>query len=112
MLLLHLSRCNVMFAHAPPFFRRRFVADAARTACVCYAPIIHNRRIVNDCLVDISVMKPSPHMHDGRVVEEMAAAPFAAGKANAHIAEAIVHAAIIANVGPPISGMKEVMSTL
>jgi hypothetical protein len=110
MLLLDPSRCNVMLSHAAPLFRRRLVPYAARTASIGYMAIIHDRRVANDRFVDVSVMEPSAHMHDCRVVEEVATTPFSACEADTHIAKAIVHAAVIADVRSPIALMEEVCS--
>jgi hypothetical protein len=72
--------------------------------------VVDDRRIVNDRLVDIRVVEPAAHMHDRRVIEEVAAAPFSTGKAHTHIAESVVHAAVVANVCAPIAAMEEIMT--
>ena len=45
------------------------------------------------------------HVHDGTVVEEGSASPFAATKAYAAIAEAVVDAAVETNVRSPVTAM-------
>src|SRR6202012_1248528 len=48
----------------------------------------------------------------GRVVEERSSTPLAAGETNSHISKSVVHTAIVANVWPPVAGMKEIRTTL
>jgi hypothetical protein len=85
--------------------------DAARAACISYAAIIDDGRVPHDCLVHIGVVNDGPiHAHHSSVVREAVSAPLAAGKADAHVTEAIVDTAVIADVLAPVAVMEEVMS--
>jgi hypothetical protein len=85
------------------------VLNAVRTAVVRHvigvghdAPL-HNRPVnvggVNDGLI---------HMHHRGVVSKVPAPPLAAGKADAPVAGAVVHAAVVANVVAPVAVMEPV----
>jgi hypothetical protein len=75
---------------------------ALRTAVV--ADAIDDSRVVDDhvALVDVCDMHAA-EVIDGAVVGELVAMPVAALVAHAHIAEAIIHAAIEADIASPIS---------
>jgi hypothetical protein len=61
---------------------------------------------VNVCGVDDVFI----HMHDCGVIGKGVAAPLAASKADASIAEAIVDAAVVADVAAPIAAMEGVVT--
>ena len=108
-LLLHSSGRNVMFVHRHALLWPRLVANAVGSAVVRDVVVVDDRGIMHDRLIYVSVMNDGViHMHDGRVVEEVATTPLAAGKAKAHVAEAIVHATVVADVRTPVTGMEEV----
>ena len=95
----------------PSFFRRGLMTDAARAACIGYAAIVDDGGVTHDRLVHIGVVNDrSIHAHHSGVVREAVSAPFAAHKADAHVAEAIVDAAVKSNVRTPISDMPTVHS--
>src|SRR5580700_178004 len=60
----------------------------------------------DDCPVDVDVGDVhGVHMHDGSVVEESAAAPFAAAEPDTTVAETIINAAVETDVRAPVSGV-------
>jgi hypothetical protein len=65
-------------------------------------------RPVNICGVNYGLV----HMHDSGVIGEGAAAPLAAGKSDAAVSEAVIHAAVVADVRPPIAFMEDIAATL
>jgi len=66
--------------------------------------VVHDHRIVDVDVGDVDRID----MHDGGVVEESAAAPFAADEADAAIAKAVINAAIESNVRSPVAGVPHV----
>ena len=78
--------------------------DAARAACVGYVAIVDDSGVMDDGLIHIGVVDDSPiHSNYGCVVGEVATAPLTTGEADAHVAEAIVDAAVVADVLSPIA---------
>jgi len=83
--------------------------NAARSAGVSHVVGIHNRVLLDDGPVDVgSVNDGGIHIHYRRVVSKRATAPLTAGKADSHVAKAVVHAAIVAHVVAPVAGMEDI----
>ncbi len=59
-------------------------------------------------VVEVATMPPAADVAVGAVVIEAAAAPVSAIEADAEVAEAVVDASVIADVGAPITGVPEV----
>jgi phage-related baseplate assembly protein len=55
-------------------------------------------------VVDVTII----NTHNCGVVVEVVSAPLAAGKANAAVAEAVVHAAVVADVRSPVAIMEDI----
>lgn len=75
--------------------------------------------IVDDCIplhnraIDIHVMDhPIVHAHHRRVVHKIVPTPHAAHESDAHVAEAVIHAAVVTHVIAPIAGVVNVKSVL
>jgi hypothetical protein len=87
------------------------VLNAAGTAVVGHVMGIGDDAPLDNRPVNVSGVNDGPiHMDDRRVVCKGAAAPLAAGKADAAITVAVVHAAIVADVAAPIALMEAVMA--
>jgi hypothetical protein len=87
------------------------MVNAAGTAAEAHVAGVGNHASLHHRPVDVGVVNDRLiHMNDRSVVGESAAAPFAARKADAAIAEAVVHAAVIADVRPPVAFMEDVMA--
>ena len=112
MLTLHCARRRMPLSGEPALISRGLVPNAARSARISHMPVIDDRRVVNDRLIPVDVVETAAYMHDRRVVEEVAAAPFAAGKTDAHVPEAIVDAAVVSNMQSPIAVMEDVMAAV
>jgi len=85
------------------------VVDAARAAAVCNVTVVDDGVPHNDGVVDVCIVNNgSIDANDVGVIGKTAAAPLAAGKADTHVAEAVVDAAIIADVAAPVTGMENV----
>jgi len=109
MLLLKARWRHVLFPHRRPLFRCGIMPNAARTAAVGNVIVVDDRSLMDNRLVHIGVVdSPLIHAHHCAVVPEIMAVPFTAHKSNAHVAEAIVHAAVIANVATPVSGVEQI----
>jgi len=99
------------FRREASFFRRRLMPDSVWSARKSDTAIVDDGRIVHDRFIHIRVVNDRPvHAHDRGVISKVAATPFTAGEADAHVSETIVHAAIVANVRSPIACMEEVVS--
>jgi len=105
MLHLGLSWLEVPLVSKCPLLYSRLCPKAIWTTVEAGAVVVvHNRRVV-----DVRIVNDRPvHVHDSGVICESATAPFAAVETTTWIAEAIVHAAIKADVRAPIAAMPQV----
>ena len=114
-----LARCDlcgdgrgVAFVHGSDFRRARLDIDAAVTSVVADAvgglcavvDVVHD-----DCTVVGVVVDAGADVGDGTVVVEVIALPVAAEEAEANVSEAVVDAAVEADVGAPIAAVEAVM---
>jgi hypothetical protein len=87
------------------------MVNAAGTSAVGDAAIVDDCRVVDDRRVDVGVAYDGLiHVHDRGVISKIVAVPLAAGKADAHVAKAIIHAAVVTDVGPPVALVKSVVA--
>jgi len=87
------------------------MTDAISTAVVGDVIVVDDGCVVDDCFVDVGVVDSRfIHMHDRPVIGEFAAAPLAANEADAHVAEAVVDAAVVSNVRTPVTGVENIES--
>jgi hypothetical protein len=92
---------------------RGSVLNAAGTAAIGDAVAVGDCISLHTCPVDIGgVDRVLIHVHDRGVVSKLVAAPLAADESDALIAEAIVHAAVVANVTAPVAPMKPVAAAV
>jgi hypothetical protein len=109
MLCLELGWSRVLLVLGSPLLGGGGVLDAAGTAAIgntvpvgdCVS--LHNRP-VNVGGVDGVLI----YAHDGGVISKLAAAPLAAGKADALVAEAVIHSTVVAHVAAPVAPMEPV----
>jgi hypothetical protein len=97
------------------FFVRPSRFLSRRLGCASAWPIeadIVHRSGVDDRLVVGPSDDSRVHLGDGSVVEEHPVVPIAALVTDAGIPEAIVDAAVIADMRSPISGMPNIMATV
>lgn len=99
------GRC-VLLANRHDFGRPRSSLDAASAAVVAH--IVDDGRIIDHFVVVDVADNRRIHVVDGPVVSEVIAVPIAALVAEANIAEAVVDAAVVADVATPISTVKSV----
>jgi len=108
---LHSCRRYMFFRRVLPLGSSWLMLNTARAAGIRDAAVIHDRRIVDDGFVDISVVNHGRiHTHDSRVIREVTAAPLSTGKARSHKSEAVVHAAVVPDMSSPVAAVEEVMS--
>ena len=113
MLLLGRSRRKVMLAGEGLLLRCRFRGNSIRTTVEAGVGVVDDGRIVNDRCIHISGMNHGGvHAYCGRVVSEGATAPLTAGKAASAITESIIHAAVEADLCPPIAGIEDIHTTI
>src|SRR5208283_3981819 len=105
MLRLCRYRCNVPPLPPPFLFRRRAPLDAARSAVV--TDTIDGDVVVDHRLVVHVVNVDDIDIGHGAVVKEVSAVPASACETHAEIAEAVVDAAIEADMWSPVSFMEE-----
>ena len=86
------------------------VVNPARTAAEAHVARVGNDAPVHDSVVCIHRVKARAHVHHRGVVGKDSAAPFAAGKADAAVAEAVVHPAVVAHVRSPVAFMEDVLA--
>jgi hypothetical protein len=87
------------------------VLNAAGTAVVGYVMGVGNDAPLDNRAVNVGGVDDAPiHMDDRGVIGKGAAAPLAAGKANASVAAAIVDAAVVADMAAPIAAMEAVVA--
>jgi hypothetical protein len=83
--------------------------NTARTSVEAGA-VIHHRSIVDhDGTVDISVVHyRGVYIHDGRIIPESTTFPSSPSKSGASVSISIVHAAVEADMWPPIAGVPSI----
>ena len=100
-------RRNTLLVHRRHFRRQRLARDSSRT--VITGPVIDDvhRRIVHDHRVrDRAVVHGNigdVHVVDGFVVVEAASVPVPALVAHAHVAKAVINAAVVSDMPSPVS---------
>ena len=113
MLLLGCSRLQVGPTREGLLLRCRFRGNSIRAAVEAGVSVVDDCRVVDDCLIHVDVRNYGRvHGYCCCVVREGAAAPFAAGKTAAAVAESVVHAAIEADLRPPIAFMECVITSV
>lgn len=113
MLLLGRSRRKMRLAGDGLLLRCRFRSNSIRPTVEARVGVVDDRRIVDDRRVDVG--RPNHggvHAHCGCVVSEDSTAPLTASKAASAITESIVHAAVEADLCPPIAGMEDVNTAI
>jgi len=66
---------------------------------------------MHDRLIHIGIVNDRPvYAYDSSVIREVTTAPFAAGKADAHISEPVVNTTVVADVRAPITCVEEIVS--
>lgn len=109
MLLLERGSGHMLFMLGNPFLGAGSMMDAAGTAAEGdvvipgYKASFHAPAVFKG-VVDI----PAVDVDDHGVVVEVVASPLAAGKADAAVAKAVVHAAIVADVASPIAFVEDI----
>jgi hypothetical protein len=101
----------VPIVHGYAFFRSGIMPNSAGAAAVGDSPIIHYGVVPHNCPVDIDIVNAHiiyPY-HRG-VICKVVAMPRATHKAYSHVSESVVHAAVVAHVLAPISGVKHIES--
>jgi hypothetical protein len=87
------------------FLRRGTPLHSTRTAIECNVGfVIHDHRTVHVDIGDVNRV----YVHDGRVVEEMALAPFAAAEALAAVSKAVVDSTVEADMRAPVTAIPNV----
>jgi hypothetical protein len=112
MMLLEGCSALVLIVLGKPLFGAGFVADAAGSAAEGHVAVPFHPASLHAPPVLEGVMNVTPvHVHDVGVVVEIAPAPLAACKADSAIAEAIINAAVIADVTAPVAFMEKIPAT-
>jgi hypothetical protein len=113
MLLLITSRWQMLLVHRHLLLRSRPMLDASRPAAVSHVTIIHNCVLLHNRAVDIGLVNYGLiHAHHGGVICKLVSAPLAAYEADAHVAEPVVHAAVVAHIHAPVARMEQVRASL
>ncbi len=82
---------------------------AIRTTIETSAAVIDNRRIVNHRIINVGVANYGViYIDNSRVIGEISTSPFAADEANAAESPPIVHTAIKAYLGTPVTGVEDI----
>jgi hypothetical protein len=88
------------------------VIDAAGAAAEGNMAIPGNKASFDSCpVLEGRVNISGVHVYDRGVIGKDAAAPLASGKADATVSEAIVHAAIVADMRSPIALVEDKQAT-
>jgi hypothetical protein len=114
-LVMLLVGCSslVLVLVSQPLFRARIVADAALASAESDVAVAGDEAPIDTLAVIKGVVDvASVHMHGRGVVEEVVAAPLTAGKTNAAVAEAVVHAAVVADVPSPVAFMEKKVAVI
>jgi hypothetical protein len=96
-------------AHGHPFLGTHIMADPARAAAICNAPVIPDRVPLHYPAVFVGVVNERlVHPDNCPVVCEMVLTPLSADEADAHVTEAVIHASVVAHMPAPVSIMEHV----
>ena len=110
-LRLEAGRRRMLLVFSRPFRRTGGMLNPAGTAIVGRVMGVGNDAPLDNRAVFVGGVDDIPiHMDDCGVIRKGAAAPLAAGKANASVATAIVDAAVVADVTAPIAAMEPVLA--
>ena len=107
-LLLHGRRLDVILVLSLQLLRLRAGLDSASATVEADVSVVHDSDVIDVDVGDVG----SAIVADSGVVEEVTAAPFAACKPGSEVAEAVVNAAIEADVWAPISAMEPIKATI
>ena len=105
MLRLFSSGLNVALLCSLLLCRGRCGGCTAGAAVVAYM-IVGGRVVDYDGFIFVDIGNVAAHIHHCGVVKKCAAAPFAAAESHAAESKAVVHAAIVANLGCPVTLIK------
>jgi hypothetical protein len=87
------------------------MVNAAGPSAIGNVAIVDDCGVVDDCRVDVGVADDGLiHVHDRGVIGKVVSAPLAAGKTDAHVTKAIIHAAVVADVRAPIALVESVVA--
>jgi hypothetical protein len=100
------------FVLGHPLFRAGLIVNAAGAAAEGNAAVSGNEATIHASAVKEGQAAVEANMHHGSVVGKVSAAPFTADKADAAIAEAIVHTAIVPDVGSPVATMEDIKAVI
>jgi hypothetical protein len=94
-------------------FGARVVMDAVWAAAEGHMAVADDEAsfdtpVILEGVVDVVAV----HMHHHGVVVEVVAAPLSAGKADAAVTEAVVHAAVVADVRAPVAFMEVIAAAI
>jgi hypothetical protein len=112
-LCLELGWSHVLLVLGSPLLGGGGVLNATRTAAIGNAVRVddcvslHNRPINVGGVDDVLI-----YAHDRGVIGKLATAPLATGKADALVAEAVVHATVVAHVAAPVAPVESVAATV
>ena len=110
MLQLRSCRRRVTSTHSFSFHRRWLMADPVRPSVECNVPGVRDRIAANDRLVHVGVADDvSIYTHHRGVVCESISTPFAADKADAHVAESVIDSAVIPDAIAPVAIVEPIM---
>ena len=110
-LLLIYRRSFVPIVHRYALLGSGIVPNSAGAAAVGDSPIIHDGVVPHNCPVDIDIVNAHiVYPHNRGVICKVVAMPCATHKADAHVSESVVHAAVVAHVLAPISRVKHIQS--
>jgi hypothetical protein len=111
--VLHLvsGRSHVLFVLCKPLLRSGVVVNAAGTAGIGHVIGIGDNASLHNRPVDVGRVDDGLiHMHNRGVVGKVPAPPLAAGKADAAVAEAVVHSPVVAHMPAPVALMEPIMA--
>jgi len=103
---------RVLIVLGQPLLGGGFVVDAAGSSAEGDVAVPFNKAPIHAFPINESNAAVKADVHDGSVVGKDATAPLAAGKAEAAVAKAVVHAAVVADVPSPVALMEEVPAVI
>jgi hypothetical protein len=110
-LCLEAGRSRMLLARGCLLLGSGGVLNATRPAVVGHMIGVGNDAPLHNSPVNVGRVDDGLiHVHDCGVIGKGVAAPLAAGKADASVAAAVVHAAVVADVAAPITVMKPVVA--
>jgi hypothetical protein len=110
--LLEWGSIHVPLVLGHPIFGAGLIMNSAGASAEGYAAVSCKIATIHTPAIHEGKAAMEANVHHSCIVGKVSAAPFTADKADAAIAIAVVHAAVVADVGSPIATMEDIEAVI